>query len=217
MPELDFAAIDVETANGKRESACAVGVTVVRNGQLQSSDSWLIKPLPSADHFERRNTALHGITREQCMADGLPWPETAQRLDRLCADLPVMAHNASFDESVWRAANRASGVEAPLPRFHCTLQLSRGHLDLVDHKLPTVVRHLGLDDFAHHQAEADALAAAQVTLERAETGVRVEDDVDPHAVLDDATPVGSGVPDTTTDARELEVRRPGEFHLGAGG
>ncbi|MFI7494451.1 exonuclease domain-containing protein [Kocuria sp. M4R2S49] len=178
MPDLDFVAVDFETANGKRESACAVGVTVVRNGQVQSSDSWLVKPPPSADHFERRNTAIHGITRDQCMADGLPWPETAQRLNRLCADLPVVAHNASFDESVWRAANRASGVEAPLPRFHCTLQLSRGHLDLVDHKLPTVVRHLGLDDFQHHQAEADALAAAQVTVELARrTGASTVDEL----------------------------------------
>ncbi|GGG58067.1 hypothetical protein GCM10011374_21070 [Kocuria dechangensis] len=167
MPELDFVAVDFETANSARESACAVGVTVVRDGQVQSSDSWLIKPPPPADHFDRVNTAIHGITREQCMMDGLSWPETSQRLSRLCADLPVVAHNASFDESVWRAANRASGVEAPLPRFHCTLQLSRGHLDLVDHKLPTVVSHLGLDDFPHHRAEADALAAAQVTVELA--------------------------------------------------
>lgn len=166
-PGLDFVAVDFETANSARESACAVGVTVVRDGRVQFSDSWLIKPPPPADRFDRVNTAIHGITRAQCMAEGLSWPDTAQRLSRLCADLPVVAHNASFDESVWRAANRVSGVEAPLPRFHCTLQLSRGHLDLVDYKLPTVARHLKLDDFPHHRAAADALAAAQVTLELA--------------------------------------------------
>ena len=111
VPALDFVAVDFETANGRRESACAVGVAVVRDGQVRSSDSWLIKPPPPADHFQGMNTAIHGITREQCMADGISWAETAQRLGRLCADLPVVAHNASFDESVWRAANRASGVE----------------------------------------------------------------------------------------------------------
>ncbi|MEF3120497.1 exonuclease domain-containing protein [Kocuria flava] len=167
MTELDFAAVDFETANRARESACAVGVTVVRNGQVQLSDSWLIQPPPPADRFDRVNTAIHGISREQCMAEGLSWTDTAQRLHDLCADLPVVAHNASFDESVWRAANRATGVEATLPPFHCTLQLSRGHLDLVDYKLPTVARHLDLDDFPHHQAAADALAAAQVTIELA--------------------------------------------------
>ena len=51
MPDLDFVAVDFETANGKRESACAVGVAVVRNGRVQSSDSWLVKPPPPADHF----------------------------------------------------------------------------------------------------------------------------------------------------------------------
>ncbi|MGQ1798875.1 exonuclease domain-containing protein [Kocuria oceani] len=178
MRELDFIAVDFETANGKRESACAVGVAVVRHGQVQSSDSWLIKPPPPADQFQRMNTAIHGITREQCLADGISWAETAQRLSTLCADLPAVAHNASFDESVWRAANRVSGVEAPLPPFHCTLQLSRGLLDLVDHKLPTVVRHLGLGDFPHHRAEADALAAAQVTIELARrTGASTVDEL----------------------------------------
>jgi DNA polymerase-3 subunit epsilon len=207
VPDLDFVAVDFETANGKRESACAVGVAVVRNGRVQSSESWLVKPPPPADHFERRNTAIHGITREQCMADGLPWPETAQRLNRLCADLPVVAHNASFDESVWRAANRAAGVEAPLPRFHCTLQLSRGHLDLVDHKLPTVVRHLGLDDFPHHQAEADALAAAQVTVELARrTGASTVDELWQRAPRRSATGSSPARPASSRRAPESVYR-----------
>jgi DNA polymerase-3 subunit epsilon len=167
MSGLDFVAVDFETANGKRESACGVGVALVRNGEVVSSDSWLIKPPASASWFNKTNTAIHGITKEDCMAEGIPWPETARRLGTVCSDLPVIAHNASFDRSVWEAANRASDVTASLPTFHCTLQLSRGHLDLVDYKLPTVVRELGLDDFPHHRAEADAVAAAQVTIELA--------------------------------------------------
>lgn len=30
----DFAAIDFETANGKRTSVCSVGVVIVRNGKI---------------------------------------------------------------------------------------------------------------------------------------------------------------------------------------
>ena len=33
----DFAAIDFETANGKRTSVCSVGVVVVRGGEMTDS------------------------------------------------------------------------------------------------------------------------------------------------------------------------------------
>ena len=34
----DFAAIDFETANGKRTSVCSVGVVIIRNGQQLFTD-----------------------------------------------------------------------------------------------------------------------------------------------------------------------------------
>lgn len=30
----DFAAIDFETANGRRSSVCSVGIVIVRNGEI---------------------------------------------------------------------------------------------------------------------------------------------------------------------------------------
>ncbi|WP_229586716.1 exonuclease domain-containing protein [Kocuria sp. CCUG 69068] len=204
---LDFVAVDFETANGKRESACAVGVAVVRGGEVTNSESWLIRPPSSAAWFNQRNTAIHGITKEECMAGGIPWPETAQRLEQLCSGLPVVAHNASFDEAVWAAANRASGVEAPLPAFHCTLQLSRGHLDLVNHKLPTVAHHLGLDDFPHHRAEADAMAAAQITVELARrTGASTVDELWERAPRRSATGYSAARPASTRRAPDSVFR-----------
>ena len=43
----DFAAIDFETANGERTSVCAVGVVVVRGGEVVDSFYSLIKPEPN--------------------------------------------------------------------------------------------------------------------------------------------------------------------------
>ena len=40
----DFAAIDFETANGKRTSVCSVGVVVVRGGEMTDSFYSLIRP-----------------------------------------------------------------------------------------------------------------------------------------------------------------------------
>lgn len=42
----DFAAIDFETANGKRTSVCSVGVVIVRNGKIVKKIYRLIRPCP---------------------------------------------------------------------------------------------------------------------------------------------------------------------------
>lgn len=59
---MDFTAIDFETANGKRASVCAVGMTKVRNGKIIDQASWLIKPPHGFTTFADRNIAIHKIT-----------------------------------------------------------------------------------------------------------------------------------------------------------
>ena len=51
----DFAAIDFETANGKRTSVCSVGVVVVRGGEVTDSFYSLIRPRPN--FYSRFTTA----------------------------------------------------------------------------------------------------------------------------------------------------------------
>ena len=43
----DFAAIDFETANSEPSSVCAVGVVIVRNGEVVDSFYSLIQPEPN--------------------------------------------------------------------------------------------------------------------------------------------------------------------------
>ena len=43
----DFAAIDFETANGRRTSVCSVGVVVVRGGEVVDALYSLIRPRPN--------------------------------------------------------------------------------------------------------------------------------------------------------------------------
>jgi hypothetical protein len=71
----DFIAIDFETANETRGSACAVGVAVVAGGQVVAGASTLIDP---QTHFNPYNTMIHGIDEE--LVRGAPtmqdlWPE----------------------------------------------------------------------------------------------------------------------------------------------
>ena len=43
----DFAAIDFETANGKRTSVCSVGIVIVKSGRIVNKIYRLIRPAPN--------------------------------------------------------------------------------------------------------------------------------------------------------------------------
>ena len=55
----DFAAIDFETANGKRTSVCSVGVVIVRNGKIVKKIYRLIRPCPN--YYTHWTTAVHEL------------------------------------------------------------------------------------------------------------------------------------------------------------
>ena len=59
----DFAAIDFETANNERSSVCAVGIVVVRGGQIADRFYSLIKPEP--EYYNYWCSRVHGL----CAAD----------------------------------------------------------------------------------------------------------------------------------------------------
>jgi DNA polymerase III subunit epsilon len=63
--ECDFVAIDFETANEMRGSACAVGVTQVRHGQVAAEGSTLINP---ETYFNPYCSAVNGITEADVRA-----------------------------------------------------------------------------------------------------------------------------------------------------
>ena len=57
---LSFAAIDFETATGYMESACAVGIVTVTDGEITDEYYSLIQP-PENEYW-RANMLVHGIT-----------------------------------------------------------------------------------------------------------------------------------------------------------
>ena len=56
----DFAAIDFETANGKRTSVCSVGIVIVKGGKIVNKIYRLIRPAPN--YYTQWTTAIHGLT-----------------------------------------------------------------------------------------------------------------------------------------------------------
>ena len=79
----DFAAIDFETANGKRTSVCSVGVVIVRNGKIVKKIYRLIRPCPN--YYTQWTTAVHGLTYADTEeAEDMGRNKTAYRRSSAC-------------------------------------------------------------------------------------------------------------------------------------
>ena len=158
----DFAAIDFETANGRRTSICSVGVVVVRGGEVVDTLYSLIRPRPN--FYSRFTTAIHGLSYEDTaqapdFAD--VWKQIAPRIE----GLPLVAHNSPFDEGCLRAVHAHYGLPYPDYRFLCTLSASRRRIKgLPNYQLHTVSAACGYLFERHHHALADAEACAEIAL-----------------------------------------------------
>ena len=161
----NFVAIDVETANNHRTSICAVGAVKVIDGAIAGSFYRLVRPQPNF-YFRHFTDNIHGISR--AMTDDAPdfgelWPE----LKDFIGELPLVAHNATFDCSCLKATARAYGIEWPEPEFLCTLQAARRTCPKTlcgSHSLPYVADFLGIPFSNHHNALADAEACAKIAM-----------------------------------------------------
>ncbi len=154
-----FVALDFETADHGRDSACAVGVVRVRGEEIVERHHWLIRPPRARFVF----TYLHGITWERVANEpsfGELWPQLAVRLGGVAF---VAAHNAAFDREVLRTCCAAARVQPPAMRFECTMQMARAVWNVRPTALPDVCRFLGIA-LNHHDALSDAEACARIVI-----------------------------------------------------
>lgn len=157
----NFAAIDFETANGRRCSVCSVGIVIYRDGIKVEDFYSLIKPTPN--YYSYWTTEIHGLTQEK--TDFAPtFPEVWAKIAPKIEGLPLVAHNRPFDESCLKAVFAEYGMEYPEYEFHCTLAASRRTLDLPSHQLHIVAEACGYNLRDHHHALADAEACAAIAL-----------------------------------------------------
>jgi DNA polymerase-3 subunit epsilon len=162
---LSFVALDFETANSFRASACSLGMTKVVNGEIVASKYEIFRPPKNFDHFDARNIAIHKIHPEQVV--GMPrfgefWPSFKDFI----GDLPLVAHNASFDLSVLRAALQESEIDWPEFDYACTWVMSRQMFELMSHSLLYVAHKANVvsDPNQHHDALYDSQICAEIAI-----------------------------------------------------
>ncbi len=158
---MNFVAIDFETANASRTSACEIGVTVVQEGTIIDTYSHLIRP--KENYFNFFNTKIHGINAKMVSKEP-EFPEVWQKIQSDFQDSVLVAHNANFDMAVLKSCLKLYKLEVPKSPYICTVQIARKVWPELDRfRLNRMAEFLGLD-FKHHKAEDDARVCAEILL-----------------------------------------------------
>jgi DNA polymerase-3 subunit epsilon len=146
-----FTAIDFETAQGKRNSICQVGLVRVEQNVIIKKVALLVKP--PENFYSYYNIQVHGITPE--MTRNSPsfdkvWPF----IEPFICNQNIVAHNSSFDISCLQQTLAYYGVKVPGYKSHCTYKIYGEKLNLLCR-----THSIRLD---HHNALSDAMACAQL-------------------------------------------------------
>lgn len=157
---FDWVAFDVETANASRGSICSVGVALVRGGAVVASGASLVNP---EVEFGWYNTMIHGLD-EDSVRDAPTFTELWPYLSAMFDNGYLVAHSASFDTGALRQAVGVAGLTGITASVACTRHVARRVWpDMPSFGLGWVAPALG-HAFSHHEAGADAAAAAYVAL-----------------------------------------------------
>lgn len=108
---------------------------------------------------------MHGLCPED--TDDAPvfpyvWEQIAPKIE----GLPLVAHNARFDEGCLKEVFKVYRMDYPDYEFCDTLAASRRHFGcrLPNHQLQTVAAACGYDLTRHHHALTDAEACAMIAM-----------------------------------------------------
>ena len=156
-----FVALDLETTGLDRENDEPIEAALVRfvDGKPGESVSLLVRPKSPLRPFI---AALTGIPREEL--DAAPeFAEVADRLSAFVGSDPIVAYNAAMDRLFLEKAYAQAGKPAPAVAWIDALVPARmAWPRLANHKLETVVEHLGLEGDGAHRALPDAMRAGEV-------------------------------------------------------
>lgn len=161
LNELNFTAIDFETANEQRNSVCSIGLVLVRNGIIEQKKNILIKPIEL--RFSEFNKKIHGINERE-VENAPEFNEVWEEIQSLVNCQIVLAHNADFDIDVLKQTLAGYKIKAPNFKYICTQKLSQETFkDLQNYRLIDVANYLGIN-FTHHNSLSDAIVTAEIGL-----------------------------------------------------
>lgn len=176
--DYTYVAFDTETSG-----AWPIGCDIVEFGAVKWQGGreidrlqFLIKPREKMTDFI---IGIHGITNEM-VANAPSIAEVLPAIAEFFRGAVSMAHHAPFDLGFVAADFEHQNIPFPTEPVLCTSLLARKLIHGVEnHKLQTLVKHLGIDGGAAHRAFDDARACLAV-------GLKCLEILGPQATLQDA-------------------------------
>lgn len=154
-------AIDFETANEERQSACALGLAWIEDGAVVRREHRLIRPKEM--RFNVHNIRVHGIHPDD-VCDKPEFPEVLSEFLPEISGALILAHNAAFDIGVLCATLREYRESFPEFGYYCTMDIARSVWpEMRSVSLDTVARRFGIH-FDHHDPAEDAFACAEIAI-----------------------------------------------------
>ncbi len=163
---MDFVSIDFETADYARESACSIGLVKYQNGKVTGTYYSLIRP--PVLYIRPDFTDIHGLTADDVKDAPVFADIWESSVKPFVGDFTLVAHNASFDMGVLRAA--LAWYELPVPRLRhfCTLSMSRRIWpEFKYHALTALAKRFKITYNAHNALD-DARTCGKLVLMAAE-------------------------------------------------
>lgn len=154
---LNFIAIDFETANTYRNSACSVGLVRFIDGKETDCFHSLIHPAKMY-FIPEWTEEIHHITYKDVQNKPyFPeiWNSMVMPFINQTPDVPLVAHNGMyFDMPVIRDCCRYFNMEIPDLKYFDSLQVAKKTWpDLKTHKLTFLGQKFGIDYLAHDALE----------------------------------------------------------------
>ena len=156
--------IDFETANHSYTSACSIGIAVIKGNEIVDKQYYLIQP--PQNFYTDDNIAIHHITPADT-ANADTFPAVWEKIKHYFENTYLAAHNASFDMGVLKATLHYYNLPQPHFEYVNTIAVSGYAIPTetnVRKSLDARCEYFGIALDNHHNALADAVAAAQLIL-----------------------------------------------------
>lgn len=160
----DFIAFDTETTGTVVGVDRIVEISVVKfvNGEPKGRFTSLVNPQRP---MNPRASQVNGIT--DSMLKGQPLIEEVLReFTNFCGDLPLVAHNASFDKGFISSELERHEMPGPKGVILDSLKMARKAIPgLPSYKLELVLKHLDISLDQAHRAESDSIGCGHLLVE----------------------------------------------------
>lgn len=160
--EYDALVIDFETATEQNNSACSIGIALIKGSEIVKTESHLIQP-PN-NEFRTANINIHSITPKD--TENEPFFDEIWEKIKLYFQKSeyITAYNAQFDMSVLKCTLELYGLDDIDFEYFDAIPFSSKVCGGNNKKLNQRCETLGIELNNHHDALSDTIATAKVII-----------------------------------------------------